>query len=365
MRTRAGSPEAPVVHIVTSAGGHIELLTAVRNAFDGYRRVWIVQPSLRAQVLARQGEQVLELPQYERRGGRVRFLGQLLRNVALAARVALRDRPRAVVTAGSGATVPFCVFSRLLGARIVFVETMARVTGPSSSGRVLSRLASRVLVQWPDLAASYRRATVCQPALLRSVGSRPAEPGQGVFVGVGTHSQPFDRLLEIVDRAVGSGVLSGPVVAQGGPSTYQPKHYELTDWLAPDEVTEAIARAEYVVSHAGSGLLSGALRAGRRPLVLPRLERHGEHYDDHQLQIVAKLGELGLAVPIQDEIGPSDLAAARAPLPAPSSWAFAPDVEDALRSELEAVLGAPPADQVTGREVIKPLATTSADRRIA
>jgi UDP-N-acetylglucosamine transferase subunit ALG13 len=354
----------PTVHIVTSAGGHIELLTAVRGAFEGYRRVWIVQPSLRAQTLAAQGEQVLELPQYERRGGRLRFLAQLTRNVVRAAALALRDRPRVVVTAGSGATVPFCVFSRLLGARILFVETMARVTGPSSSGRVLSRLATRVLVQWPDLAGSYPRATVCRPALLRAVGESRRGDGAGVFVGVGTHSQPFDRLLEIVDRAVGAGVLPGPIVAQGGPSTYRPQHYELQAWLSPDEVTEAICRARYVVSHAGSGLLSGALRAGRRPLVLPRLERHGEHYDDHQLQIVTKLEELGLAVQIHEEITRSDLDAAGAPLPAPSTWALEPDVEDALRSELAAVLGVPPAGGATNCNGERSL-TTTADRRIA
>jgi UDP-N-acetylglucosamine--N-acetylmuramyl-(pentapeptide) pyrophosphoryl-undecaprenol N-acetylglucosamine transferase len=320
----------PVVHIATSAGGHIELISAIRGAFEGYRRVWVVQPSLRAGVLAREGEEVIELPQYD--GRLVR--GSYLKNIVLAARIALRHRPRVVVTPGAGATVPFCFFARLLGARIVFVETMARVTGPSSSGRVLSRLASRVLVQWPEVARAYPRATVCQPALLRSVGRSQPGTGEGTFVGVGTMDRPFDRLLRMVDRAAGAGVLPQPVLVQGGPSTYQPQHFELRDWLSPDEVTEAIGRAEYVVTHAGSGLLSGALRAGRRPLVLPRLAQHDEHYDDHQTQIAAKLAGLGLAVPLGDEIRPEELEAARAPLPAPSDWAPEPSVEETLRQAL-------------------------------
>jgi UDP-N-acetylglucosamine--N-acetylmuramyl-(pentapeptide) pyrophosphoryl-undecaprenol N-acetylglucosamine transferase len=345
----------PVVHIASSAGGHIELAVAVSAAFADYRRVWVLQPSLRARVLRREGEDVVELPPYDRRSGRRRFLGHFLQNVCRAAGIALRQRPRVVVTAGSGATVPFCLFARLVGARVVFVETMARVTGPSASGKVLSRLAARVLVQWPEVAASYPRATVCQPALLRAVGGSELPPGVGAFVGVGTHSQPFDRLLEIVDRAVGDGVLPTPVVVQGGPSTYRPRHYELRDWLSPDEVTQAIRRARYVICHAGSGLLSGALRAGRRPLVLARLERHGEHYDDHQLQIAAKLAGLGLAVPLKEELRPCDLAAARAPLPAARAWALEPHVEDALRAELEAAVGPPQHD----------LASMSPERRIA
>ena len=330
----------PVVHIATSAGGHIELATAVRSAFAGYRCVWVVQPSLRASLLAREGEEVIELPQYDRHRGSGHFVrGRFLKNIVQSAGIVLRQRPRVVMTPGSGATVPFCLLAWSLGARIVFVETMARVTGPSSSGKVLSRLATRVLVQWPELAGSYPRATVCQPALLRSMSGSKAPPGNGVFVGVGTHSQPFDRLLALVDEAAGRGILPSPLVVQGGPSTYRPRHFRLRAWLSPEEVAGAIGRAEYVICHAGSGLLSGALRAGRRPLVLARLACHGEHYDDHQTQIVAKLADLGLAVPLQDEIRAEDLAAARAPLSPSSTWALEPHIEEALRAELAAAVG--------------------------
>ena len=334
------APKPPVVHIATSAGGHIELMVALRTAFDGYSRVWIVQPSLRAQVLAREGEKVIELPDYDRHPLR----GHYLRNILQALGQVLRDRPRVVVTSGAGATVPFCVLARLFGARVVFVETMARVTGPSSSGKVLSRLASRVLVQWAEVARFYPRTTVCRPALLRSVGTGERAGGEGVFVGVGTHIQPFDRLLETVDRAAGRGILPEPIIAQGGPSKYRPNNYELHAWLSPEQVSHAIGAAEYVVCHAGSGLMSSALQAGRRPLVLPRRATFGEHFDDHQTQIVAKLAEVGLLVPIDEEITEADLAAAREPLRAPDLWGLEPNVADALRAELETALGAPPED---------------------
>jgi len=357
MRRNASKP--PVVYIATSAGGHIELMVALRAAFEGYRRVWVVQPSLRAQVLMREGEEVVVLPEYDRHPLR----GHHLVNIARAARIVLRRRPRIVVTSGAGATVPFCMLARLTGARVVFVETTARVAGPSSSGKVLSRLATRVLVQWAEVARFYPRATVCRPALLRSLGER--RPGKGVFVGVGEHSQPFDRLLELVDRAAGDGLLPAPIVAQGGPSTYRPSNYELRDWLAPDEVARAIAAAEHVICHAGSGLISSALRAGRRPLVLARRAAHGEHYDDHQLQIVEKLAALGLIVPLRDAITAADLEASRAPLRAPASWELEPDVADAVRAELEAVLGPAPDRSEAVAGASQALASNSTSRRIA
>ena len=41
----------------------------------------------------------------------------------------------------------------------------------------------------------------------------------------------FDRLLALVDRAVGEGVLPGPVIAQTGSSSYQPENFEAQEML--------------------------------------------------------------------------------------------------------------------------------------
>ena len=85
--------------------------------------------------------------------------------------------------------------------------------------------------------------------------------------------------------------------------------------------------------HSGSGIIGVALRNGRRPLVLPRLHGHGEHVDDHQVQIARKLGQMGLAVALDGEIGPAHVAAAAAPLPE-AAVAGDPSVADALRAAM-------------------------------
>jgi UDP-N-acetylglucosamine--N-acetylmuramyl-(pentapeptide) pyrophosphoryl-undecaprenol N-acetylglucosamine transferase len=327
----------PSVHLVTSSGGHIDLLRAIRKAFDGYSRLWVVQPSLRAEAIKAEGEAVHVLPPYDRHPIR----GHFASNIAQAAKIVLRDRPRVVVTSGAGITVPFCVFARLMGAKIIFVETMARVTGPSASGRVLSRLASRSLVQWPEAVAAYPRARLCRAALLESVPPASHSVGSGTFVTVGTHNQQFNRLLAMVDVAVGAGVLPTPVVAQGGSSTYRPRNYELRDWLSPEEVEAVLEDTQYVVSHGGSGLVSAALRTGHRPLVLPRLAVHHEHFDDHQTQIVGKLDELGLVVRLGEAITEANLRAADAPLEERADSDESSSVEAALREELEKLIGPP------------------------
>jgi UDP-N-acetylglucosamine--N-acetylmuramyl-(pentapeptide) pyrophosphoryl-undecaprenol N-acetylglucosamine transferase len=328
----ARRPEADrqVIHLAASNGGHLDLLIAVKDALHGYTRVWITPDSAPADELRRQGETVHSVPRYDRQ-----LMGKaFLRSVAEATRLVATERPRLVVTSGAGAMLPFCVLARASGARLIFVETMARVTSRSASGAVLSRLASNVLVQWPEAVPLYPRSKLCNPALLEEVG--PAgRVGDGTFVAVGTHRQPFDRLLEMVDQAAERGELPLPVCAQVGVSQYKPRYYQGVEWLPPDEIDEAIGGAQCVVTHAGSGLISAALKKGRRPLVLPRTAALGEHVDDHQEQLAWKLGTLGLVVRLNDQISQEDVERASAPLPIPDMRS-APSVTQALKRELAA-----------------------------
>jgi UDP-N-acetylglucosamine transferase subunit ALG13 len=62
------------------------------------------------------------------------------------------------------------------------------------------------------------------------------------------------------------------------------------------QIREAMAEADLVVAHAGVGAALTALDQGRVPVLLPRLRKHGEVVDDHQLMIAAELESRGLAV---------------------------------------------------------------------
>ncbi len=82
----------------------------------------------------------------------------LVRNLRLAVRTVRRLRPRAVVSTGAGVAVPFLLVGRVCGARTIYVESMARTSGPSLTGRLVHSFVHDFFVQWPQLAGCYRRA---------------------------------------------------------------------------------------------------------------------------------------------------------------------------------------------------------------
>lgn len=77
------------------------------------------------------------------------------------------------------------------------------------------------------------------------------------------------------------------------------------EFMPFDEVVATMTRADSVVCHAGVGSIMTALQLGHTPVVLPRLARHGEHVDDHQLDIARRFAERGLVRCVTSE---TDLA---------------------------------------------------------
>ena len=202
------------------------MLVCVRDAFEDVPRTWHTTPSRKAEALRAEGEDVRLLAPWDKRNFGP---GRILSGAVVASRL----RPSVVITTGAGVAVPFCLTARSLGARTVFIETMARVESASTSGRLLSRLAEDVIVQWPELTSVYPGSVLCRPALLTGMRPLPAEAGRGTFVAVGTHAAPFDRLMRTVERAVAAGVLPKPVLVQSGASTYRPLDVTWRPWLAP------------------------------------------------------------------------------------------------------------------------------------
>lgn len=105
-----------------------------------------------------------------------------------------------------------------------------------------------------------------------------------IFVTVGSRNYPFDRLFKKLDELYEDGTLTEAMFAQTGTSAYKPKHYEYKDFIAPEEFVEKIDEADIVVSHGASGSIMKALNAGKKVIVVTRLERYGEHINDHQIQ---------------------------------------------------------------------------------
>lgn len=106
-----------------------------------------------------------------------------------------------------------------------------------------------------------------------------------IFIVLGTQKFQLNRLLKLLDGLVETGQICDDVYAQIGNSTYIPKHYKYVRFLNKKDFEQKMEECEIVVSHSGVGTIISGLKHEKPVIVFPRLEKYGEHVDDHQLEI--------------------------------------------------------------------------------
>lgn len=107
-----------------------------------------------------------------------------------------------------------------------------------------------------------------------------------IFVTLGSQKFQFNRLLEEIDRLITAGKITEPVFAQIGYSTYEPQHYEYTNFIDKSEFVEKIDASGVIITHGGTGSIINCVKKGKKVIAVPRLAEHGEHVDDHQVEII-------------------------------------------------------------------------------
>ena len=102
-----------------------------------------------------------------------------------------------------------------------------------------------------------------------------------IFVTVGTHEQPFNRLVEYMDKWAAEN--EEEVVIQKGYSTYEPKNCEWKKLFSYQEMIKNVDAARVVITHGGPSSFIMPLQIGKTPIVVPRKKMFNEHVNDHQV----------------------------------------------------------------------------------
>lgn len=136
-----------------------------------------------------------------------------------------------------------------------------------------------------------------------------------IFVTVGTHEQPFNRLVECIDNLKRDGVIEEEVIIQTGYSTYEPKYCTWQKLYPYQQMVKLVDEARIVITHGGPSSFIMPLQIGKIPIVVPRKYEFNEHVNNHQvafsnavaermgtIYVVEDLDKLGETIKNYDEI---------------------------------------------------------------
>ena len=114
---------------------------------------------------------------------------------------------------------------------------------------------------------------------------------------LGTIIFPFDRAVDWLEILLKEELITEPVLFQhGATSVARLDHPLLTSVtsLSKTEMQRSIKQASLVIAHAGQGSTRMLAKMGASFVLLPRLKRHYEHIDDHQLLFAQAVETFGV-----------------------------------------------------------------------
>lgn len=146
------------IFLICSSGGHLTQMLRLNKVLSDYNVTLITEKTEISKFLKRSDvDKILYLPH----GGRedvFKYLFKFPLNIILSLYRYLRYRPKIVISTGAHTALPTCYIAKLFGSRIIFIETFAKISTPSLTGRAVYPIADVFYIQWPDLKSYYPKA---------------------------------------------------------------------------------------------------------------------------------------------------------------------------------------------------------------
>ena len=143
--------------VVCTCGGHLYEAMKAISLYTG-RRFFITDYSKRLESIL-QGQKVYYVPDHNFRP----FF--LMKNIIQTLIILIKERPDIVLSTGASLSIPTCIWAKILGKRLIYVETGGNVYTPTQTGRLLYRFADDFLIQWPPLKKHFPKGIFGGPLI--------------------------------------------------------------------------------------------------------------------------------------------------------------------------------------------------------
>ncbi len=121
-----------------------------------------------------------------------------------------------------------------------------------------------------------------------------------ILVLLGTQNNPFNRLLEEIEKCIKEGIIKQRVVVQAGFTKFKSDKMNIFDLKPKEVIDNLVDEAEFIITHGGVGSILMAIKKNKKVIAVPRLSQYNEHVNDHQRQIIEIFNDKGYIIGIQN-----------------------------------------------------------------
>ncbi len=149
------------VLFISSTGGHLSEMLQLSPLFKKYDYHIITEKTKANLVLQEQYPKKVDYLIYGTKDHLLTYPFKLLANCFKSIYLFIKIRPKVIITTGAHTAGPMCCIGKLLGSKIIYVETFANINTKTITGRLIYHFADLFLVQWEQMLKLYPKAVYC------------------------------------------------------------------------------------------------------------------------------------------------------------------------------------------------------------
>jgi len=138
--------------VVASSGGHLSQLLKLADSWAGYGTFCITTTDIVRAKLEKYGKTYVVGECNRQHPFKLAVV--LIRCLS----AVLREKPKVVISTGAATGCITCFLGKIIGAKVIWIDSITNVNKLSFSGRLVRHIADLLLVQWPELADQYEKA---------------------------------------------------------------------------------------------------------------------------------------------------------------------------------------------------------------
>ena len=144
------------VIFAASSGGHLTELLKVQELFKDYDYLLVTEMTDVTRDL--KDKYNIKYVDYGPNKNKIKYWWTIIKNLAKAIGIVAKFRPDTVVSTGAQVGGFFCYIGKFFGAKVVYIETMAKIKELSGTGHNVYKIADKFYVQWKNLEEKYEKA---------------------------------------------------------------------------------------------------------------------------------------------------------------------------------------------------------------
>ena len=142
------------VCFIASSGGHFEQIMMLKPLMQKHDSFVVTEKTNYS--VSNEDIPFYYLKQVNRH--EIKFIYYMIINSIKTLEIFLKEKPDIVISTGALATIPMCLLAKIFKKKLIFIESFAKITSPTLTGKLIYKFADQFYIQWEELRKIYPEA---------------------------------------------------------------------------------------------------------------------------------------------------------------------------------------------------------------